>query len=241
MKLYLVKKTYLFVAVISICLISCGEKPNQINTEDNVDNHINSVDSIEHKKDYELAEDFHRGLMDAEVDTIIFYKRTCIGCCDYYNIFWAKNGERKLNKFYFDFNDMKTNSVEMEISNNRIFNAVYDNYNELKNSPIKENIHKRLDGTSTISMIDHYCYTQLKIYLNQDSLIADRIKDHSFDEYTGFNEVANDKSETNDSYSENNDSKWNELLTIIESELAIMEGTSEREIETLRTIKNKSY
>ncbi|GAB2842188.1 hypothetical protein [Ferruginibacter profundus] len=192
------------------------------------------------KSDYELADEFLLDLKNNKTDTIIFYKRTCIDCCDFFNIFWSNNGQRHLTKFYFDFDDMKSHSKTIELKADTIFNLLSENFNKLKNSPLKRNGHKQKDGTTTIVMIDHYCYAQLRIYTNQDSIITDRMKDHDFDKYTdfGFDPAINKgKREANDSYKENINSKWNLLLTSIENQIAIMPETISREIETLRTRK----
>jgi hypothetical protein len=228
MKLYKIQNTCFIITIFSIYLISCGQNLEKTNT----DNETITIDTIESKNDYDLSNDFLTRLRTTDVDTIIFYKRTCIGCCDYFNVFWIKNGKINLNKYYFDFNDMKTHSVEIELFDNTIFTTVFDNFTELKKNPIKENIHE--NGNSLTSFKSHYCYTQLKIYLDQDSLITNRIIDHYFDEFTNFNKVQNDDSKTNDNYQENIDSEWNNLLTLIETQLSVMVETSEKELETLR-------
>lgn len=192
------------------------------------------------KSDYELANEFLLSLKNNKTDTIIFYKRTCINCCDFFNIFWSNNGQRHLTKFYFDFDDMKSHSKTIELKADSVFNFLNTNFTELKNSPLKGNGHRHKDGTSTLVMIDHYCYAQLSIYTMQDSIITDRMKDHDFDKYTdfGFEPTINKgKRETNDSYKENINSKWNLFLTSIENQIASMPETIGREIETLRTKK----
>jgi len=190
------------------------------------------------KSDYELAREFLLKLKNEKADTIIFYKRTCINCCDFFNIFWSNNGQRHLTKFYFNFDDMKSHSKTIELKADTIFNFLGINFTELKKSPLKGNGHRHKDETSTLVMIDHYCYAQLSIYTRQDSIITDRMKDHDFDKYTdcGFDPTINkEKRETNDSYKENINSKWNLFLTSIENQIAIMPETLSREIETLRT------
>ena len=192
------------------------------------------------KSDYELANEFLIDLKNNKTDTIIFYKRTCINCCDFFNIFWSNNGQRHLTKFYFNFDDMKSHSKTIELKDDTIFNFLSTNFTQLKNSPLKGNGHEHKDGTSTLVMIDHYCYAQLSIYTKQDSIITDRMKDHDFDKYTdfGFDPAINKgKREANDSYKENINSKWNLFLTSIENQIAIMPETINREIETLRTRK----
>ena len=193
------------------------------------------------KSDYQLAEEFLTKLKNEKTDTIIFYKRTCINCCDFFNVFWSSNGQRHLTKFYFDFDDMKSHSKTIGLKADTIFNFLSKNFTELKTSPLKGNGHKRKDGATTLVMIDHYCYAQLSIYAKQDSIITDRMKDHDFDKFTdfGFDPAINKgKRETNDSYKENINSKWNLFLVSIENQIAIMPETINREIETLRTRKS---
>jgi len=201
----------------------------------------NNKASIETKKsDYEMAYEFLAKLKSEKVDTIIFYKRTCINCCDFFNIFWVSNGQRNLTKFYFDFEDMQSHSKTINLKSDRVFEILEENYNALKSTSIKSNTHKNKDGTSTLSGIDHYCYAQMSIYTNQDSIITDNMKDHDFDEYTDFGinpADTKEKRQTNDSYKENINSKWNLWLTAIESEISIMPETIKREKETLRTKK----
>ena len=71
------------------------------------------------------------------------------------------------------------------------------------------------------------------------------MKDHDFDKYVDYADYGfkfpNNKGnrETNDNYNENINSKWNTLLTIIENQISVMPETGRRELETLRTMKNK--
>ena len=190
------------------------------------------------KKDYELANDFLIKLKSDKVDTIIFYKRTCIGCCDFFNIYWSNKGKNYITKF--NLNENKIHYKTIALSNTKIFEVLGNNFYELKNTSIKENTHIRKDSISTIMTIDHYCYSQLNIYIHNDSIITNRIKDHDFDKYNDFGIMfhnQNDKRETNDNYNSNINSKWNILLTIIENEISTMNETSNRELETLRTKK----
>lgn len=192
---------------------------------------------VPYKTDYELADEFLQKLRNDKVDSIIFYKRTCIDCCDFYNIFWKEKGQAYLTKF--DTRDLETRSQTIALSTNTIFEVLANSYTELKTTSIKENEHKRKDGTATCLMATHYCYAQMSIYIRQDSIITDRMKDHDFDKYTDFGEVlpgVKGKRETNDNYTANINSKWNSLMIVIEKQIASMAGTSERELETLRTI-----
>jgi hypothetical protein len=192
------------------------------------------------KNEYELADEFLLDLKSNHTDTIIFYKRTCINCCDFFNIFWSNNGQRHLTKLYFDFDDLKSHSKTIDLKADTIFNLLSENFSELKNSPLKGNGHRHNDGTTISAMIDHYCYAQVRIYTKQDSIITDRMKDHDFDKYTDFGfdpAIIKGKRETNDSYKENINSKWNLFLISIENQIATMPETIRRETETLRTRK----
>jgi hypothetical protein len=146
------KSTSLALFLLSVLITSCNRPIEKQNTQaEKIEN------TVSDKKDYELAEEFLLKLRNDKADTVIFYKRTCINCCDFYNIFWAAKGQRHLTKFYFDFDDMKTHSEAITLTSNKIFEVLGSNLIELKNTSIKENSHKLKDGTSTLTMIDHYC------------------------------------------------------------------------------------
>lgn len=237
---------YVLTFLTTVIFCSCGQQRNEAVNNGQVETQQSQLEKIENsisdKKDYELAEEFLQKLKNEKADTIIYYKRTCINCCDFYNIFWSTKGQRHLTKFYFDFDDMKTHSTTITLTSNKIFEVLGNNYKELKNSSIKENTHKQKDGTSTLMMVDHYCYTQMSIYTIQDSIRTERMKDHDFDKYTDFGITLPDKKEkreTNDNYTANINSKWNILLTTIENEISSMTETANRELETLRTRKSE--
>jgi hypothetical protein len=234
MKQFLRYITFITAALLAFYFISCNTKKEKNKKP------TTATETTQNKKsDYELANEFLAKLRKEEIDTIIFYKRTCISCCDFFNIFWSSNGQRHLTKIYFDFDDMLSHSKTIDLKEDTIFNFLSKNFNELKKLPLKGNSHMHKDGTSTLVLIDHYCYTQLSIYTKQDSIITDRMKDHDFDKYTdfGFNPIKKGKRETNDSYKENINSKWNLFLTSMENQIAVMPETISREIGTLRTRK----
>lgn len=221
--------------LLLVLITGCNGQIEKKNTQPNKIENI-----VSDKKDYKLADEFLLKLKKDKVDTIVFYKRTCINCCDFYNIFWSSKGQRHLTKFYFDFDDMKTHSKTIVLTADKIFEVLGNNYLELKNASIKQNAHKYKDGTSTLLMMDHYCYAQMSIYINQDSIITDRMKDHDFDKYTDFGLSFPDKKEkreTNDNYIANINSKWNVLLITIENEISSMPETANGELETLRSRK----
>jgi hypothetical protein len=187
---------------------------------------------------YDLAEDYVRQLKSGPADTIILYKRTCINCCDFFNIFWISNGQQNLTKFYFDFDDLLIHSKKSQLTNNKVFKMLHEQYSELKSTAIKDNVHKNKDGSLTMQLIDHYCYTEMSIYTRYDSIITNRMKDHDFAEYADYESPSasnKEKRKTNDNYLENIQSKWNLWLTTIEDEIANMPTSLLREKETLRT------
>lgn len=187
--------------------------------------------------EYELAEDYLTQLRNYKTDTIIFYKRTCINCCDFYNIFWTSNGNAYLKKFYPGNGAYLPKQGTFRLKNSHIFNELSKLYSELKYTSIKGNGHKNEDGSILMSAMDHDCYTQIKIFTPKDSIQTSRIEDHDFDKFIGFDE--REKSETNDNYLYNLNSKWNLFLTQIETELASMKETGNRELQTLRTRNTK--
>jgi hypothetical protein len=184
------------------------------------------------REGYELADSFLNILKVEKADTILFNKRTCIGCCDFYNFFWTKNGKHYLQKFYFDFEDMKTHSVFVNLKNSQSLIELGENYEELKSALVKENVHKRKDGSITQSSVDHYCYNNVSIYVLKDSIIRENIKDTYFGEFaTYFSMDTTIAKERNDNYLENKNSKWNLLLNKIEMEIQAMRETTNREFE----------
>lgn len=224
---------------------SCGQQNNETVDRGQIEKQNSKKTKFENtvsgKNDYELAKEFLVKLKNDKVDTIIFYNRSCINCCDFYNIFWSAKGQRHLTKIYFDFDDLKTHVKTITLTSKKIFEFLDKNYLELKNTSIKENTHKRNDGTQTLKLIDHYCCVQMSIYTTQDSIITNIMKDHDFDKYTDFGNTLpyeKRKRETNDNYTSNINSKWNILLKTIENEISLLTETSDRELETLRT-KNK--
>jgi hypothetical protein len=129
------------------------------------------------KSDYIMANEFLLKLRNEGTDTIIFCKRICINCCEFFNIFWSANGQRHFTKFYFDFDDMQNHSKTIDLKNDNVFDILNKNFADLKKSSIHGNTHKHKNGTSTAVMIDHYCYVELRIYARQDSIITKLIAD----------------------------------------------------------------
>ncbi len=194
----------------------------------------NLIKNTSELKDYELAAKFMNQLKSKNVDTVIYYKRTCINCCDFYNIFWVRDGKATLNKYYFDFDDMKTHSASIAIPESKIFEIVYDNFEILKDNRIKDNVAIADDGQEIISYMSHYCYSLVNIYLNEDSITTKMMKDADFNPYNSYDA---ENKRPNKNYQENLNSKWNKLLTAIENEIIANPKTSKREIEKSRIKK----
>lgn len=224
---------HLFLFLVMI--LGCGPHPETTQQETS-GRKTEPTDSLvtEVPIDRELAQEYVHNLRKEKVDTIIFYKRICIDCCEFYNVFWVSKGKYYLNKFYYDMADRNTHDVQINLTGNSLFKILSKNYRNLKHTAVKQNQHKLKDGTSSITMVDHYCSTELSIYTPQDSIISNSMADHDFDKYTAYHPTPNEKKETNDNYQANNQSEWNALLMAIERELSSMKETSGREKETLR-------
>ncbi len=219
--------------ILSVFVLGCNEQPKMRNRE------IGKIETIVAKPEYyESVDELLLRLKKEKADTVISYKRVCINCCEFYNVFWTSKGKQSLYKYYFDGSEMKFRSIIIGLNGNKIFRALNDNYGELKRTSIKTNLNKQKDGTTTSGIIDHYCYTRVTIYTEQDSIATNKIEDHDFDELTGFG-FANEKKERNDNYKRNINSKWNAFLVTIDNELAAMKETRRDEIENLRTMRNE--
>jgi len=213
----------------SICLLCFVLTNCNIKGEDaNGQNHV--VTKRIKKPAYEAAEESLLQLKKEGVDTILFYKRTCISCCDFFNLFWTKDGKQFINNIHETENFTISRTIPME--NDTVFTILFNNYDSLKNTTIKENEYKMNDTSWMGSSTAHYCKTIVKIYVKADSIIPAPINDHYFDKYVDY-------TVPNDNYQENQHSKWNMLLIAIENKLAEMTSVSQNEVDHLRT--RKSY
>jgi hypothetical protein len=231
--------TFCLIGLFFVLFASCG-KPHQKQDEETM-----PIERHESKKNIlELTKDFLYQLKKHEADTIIFYKRTCIGCCDFYTIFWLANGQKHISKFYNDADNGFNRTMTNDLKNDKIFKVLGANYLELKNTPIKENLHNRQGEIEIFTFEDHYCYSQINIYVPSDSIMSGRLNDRYFYKYADFGDKAWDKKEkrpTNDNYQANIQSKWNLLLTTIENEILEMPETGKREFENLRRKRSNYY
>lgn len=214
------------VAILSLIIICCNNKIKQKKGNEVVFNRTYESS----KSAYEVAIETLNELRNSKTDTIIFYKRTCISCCDFYYIFWASKGKKFIDKFY---NDDATHFLRINLSDDKIIKEFSENYDSLKNSSVKENRHTEADGITSGNNLDHYCYVRLIIYSNYDS-IHFTATDHDFDKYVEYDFDSGQSKTHNDNYQENVNSKWNALLIIIENQIAALPQTNQREISALR-------
>ncbi|MFT6499955.1 MAG: hypothetical protein ACJASQ_000062 [Crocinitomicaceae bacterium] len=241
MKYYIEMRNTLYFVVMGLFLLvlACCTSNTQTNSEFYSSAAITEVEALDSsqlskKHDYQLADELVDSLLKTNTDTVLFYKRICINCCEYYNVFWTNNGKRYLHKFYFDFSDMQNHSVRIELMNNRIFPALKSSYVKLHKTAIQENMHKMKDGTSSTLLLSHYCYSSISLYSQNDSVISNQIKDNYFKiSFTDENDVLL----PNDNYQENINSEWYTLLSLIEKDISSMDETSDKELEIMRVVK----
>lgn len=195
------------------------------------------------KPDYQLIDEVKKQLLKNGIDTVLYYKRTSIGCCDFYYLLWEKDSKVFLHKVFYDQERECRRSVRIEINDDAIFDIIKTKLIDLKTNKIKDNNHflkKEGDEITIIPsvMSSHYRYSEINIYSHNDSIFSGRIKDTDFNEFTG---VENDKGDpfTNDHYEENISSSWNSLLTAIENKVLTLNITGQREKEIARIFINE--
>lgn len=198
----------------------------------------------------ELAVEFIAKLQNDRVDTIIYFHRQCVSCCDFYYIFWSSNGQKQFIKFkyvtsilYNSDQDTSDQSIPIQINlkSDSIFDFISKNFIDLKKTKIRENVHKLKNGVYSVCQMSHSCNSSVSIYLLKDNITNKNIEDHAFDKYIDFEPISNDrkaKRQLNDNYISNIKSKWYMLLNIIENEIANMSETSKSELNTLRIKQN---
>ena len=204
------------------------------NTKNDVASSDQPVTTVIDAYPFYFAKEFVGKLKKQGVDTILFSECICINCCEFFNVFWVSKGQRYLNNINALGN--KTVSSIIPINNDSVFSKLFEYYDTLKKSRVKDNEFKNKDGNIVQIVIDHYCYGILKIYLAKDSIITREISDDAFEKFVPF---APDTGGLypNINYKENLSSKWNLLLVEIDSTLAKMPGVSPREKGALRTRK----
>jgi hypothetical protein len=178
------------------------------------------------KDQYDLLEEFLPKLKNRKVDTIIFCARRCIGCCDFFNIFWTENGNRYLAKTYDDL-DFITHFDTITLKNDKVISMLGCNFDALKKATVKDNSHRNSDGSTSGWLSTHHCLNYFEIFLGTDSIKA-RLTDHSFEKYADASPYT--KELTNDNYEENIGSVWNVFLTLVETELKEMLDPTSREV-----------
>lgn len=204
---------------------------------------IFEVVETSNKPDYQQVDEIKKQLLINGIDTIVYYKRTSIGCCDFYYLLWEKDSKVFLHKFFYDQERECRRSVRIEINDDAIFDIIQTKLIDLKTNKIKDNSHilkKEGDVVTIIPsvMSSHYRYSEINIYSQNDSIFSGRIKDTDFNKLTG---VENDKGDPfkNDHYEENISSSWNLLLTAIENKVLTLNITGQREKEIARIFINE--
>ncbi len=194
------------------------------------------------KPDYLLADEIKNQLITNGIDTIVLYKRTSIGCCDFYYLLWEEDSKVFVHKFYFDQEKQTRKSIRIEINDEEIFKLIHSQYVDLKTNKVKVNYHflKKEDDVITIIpcvMSSHYRYSEIIIYGQNDSIYSNRIKDTDFNKYTGVENESGTQL-TNDNYEENIRSNWNLLLMAIENKVLSLKETDPKEKEVARRLVN---
>jgi hypothetical protein len=220
--------------LLSAIFIRCtGKSPEQPSNSELV-----QPEKSDERAPYVLADEFLKKLRNSNTDTILFYKRTCIDCCDFYHVLWSEAGVRHAASFSGDYNERKDNTQRLTINADGIFEILGARYDDLKTKSIKENTHQNEDGTYTTTVTDHDCYTRIQIYTEQDSILSSQMKDHDFDRFTDFESDSTNRGGRrllNDNYYSNYRSAWYRLLTIIEAEISVTQGLGAQEVENLMT------
>jgi hypothetical protein len=223
-----------FHVLLSMMFIRCaGESAEQHSGSELVEPEKPNI-----KDAYVSADEFLKKLRNSDADTILFYKRTCIDCCDFYHVLWSNAGERHAASFSGDYNERKDNAQRLTLNADGIFEILGARYDALKTKTIKENIHQNGDGTYTTTAVDHYCYTQIRIYTEHDSIFSSNMKDHDFDRFTDFESDSDNQGEkrlVNHNYYSNFRSAWYRLLATIETEISGTQGMGGQEVENLMT------
>ena len=220
---------FIFLAFTLICCKN-GSKTEPAKQTEQVEKSYPSVSAYE----------FAKKQKEEGADTIIYYKRTCINCCDFYNVFWVKDGIHHLNKFYWQVVDSSYRGItsvmkteEVNLLNDSVFIVLAANYSRLKSDSI----------TPVFTAIDHYCYTEFTIYTKGDS-VAERMEDYDFsepwipDNLKGVEWEAEARKNKR-IYKANRKSAWAKLQISVEREIMYSPETSIEEQKRQRTFYDK--
>lgn len=226
--------------------ISCTNQDYENNKTVPTKPHIEKPDNLGNNQDRIIMSDGQNyeglkkllidSLSSIGVDTILCYKRTCIGCCDFYNIYSVLNGQSSL--FKIQYGNVYNTFRNVKVQNDSIFLFIEKHKSDLKaEKPYKFKLKSRVDKKtgvqySTDVIIDHYCYTSMNFKFGDNSLVAKNLADYYFDEYWN-----SDSTLRNINFESNLNSKWNKLQSIIESDLSNYMLIDEREFGLLRTTK----
>lgn len=233
--------------ILILFLISCSNQDYENNKVAPKEPHIEKLDNLcdnnqdtiimsGGQNDEGLSKLLIDSLSSIGVDTILNYKRTCIGCCDFYNVYSVFKGQSSL--FKIQYGNVYNTFRNVKVQNDSIF-LFTEKYKSILQAekPHKFKLKSRVDKKagaqySTHVSIDHYCYTSMSIKFGGDSLVVKNLVDYYFDEYWG-----SDSTLRNINFDSNLNSKWNKLQSIIERDLSNYMLIDEREFELLRTTK----
>lgn len=228
------RNNYLIIC-LTLLLFSCGEEHHSNNSHPTLpDNDAKTQADLRKKTELELANGFKASLIEKGIDTVIIYQRTCIDCCDFYSVIWVDKGQSYLQKYYLSLEDNLMHAVYVKLNKSTIFNQLKPLVKSLPTSTIKDNTQKQKDGSNTMTMSAHYCYSSLSVFIQNDSIFSGQMKDIDFYKYADSD--ASPKM-SNINYQHNLQSPWYQLLQAIESEVLSLQETSAKELEIRRINK----
>lgn len=228
------RNNYLIIC-LTLLLFSCGEDQKANKSQAKTPENDSSIQAhLLKKTELELANGFKASLIKKGIDTIIIYQRTCIDCCDFYSVIWVDKGQSYLQKYYLSLEDNLMHAVYVKLNNSTIFNQLKPLVKSLPTSTIKDNMQKQKDGSNTMTMSAHYCYSSLSVLTQNDSIISGQMKDIDFYKYA---DSESSPKMSNINYQHNLQSPWYQLLQAIESEVLSLQETSAKELEIRRINK----
>lgn len=228
------RNNYLIV-FLTFLLFSCEQEQRSNKSQPHFpENDAKTQADLSKKTEFELANGFKASLIKKGIDTVIIYQRTCIDCCDFYAVIWVDKGQSYLQKYYLSLEDNLMHAVYVKLNKSTIFNQLKPLVKSLPTSTIKDNMQKQKDGSNTMTMSAHYCYSSLSVFTHNDSIFSGQMKDIDFYKYA--NSDASPKM-SNINYQHNIHSPWYQLLQAIETEVLSLQETSAKELEIRRINK----
>lgn len=170
----------------------------------------------------------------AKIDTIICYQRTCIGCCDFYNFLYIKNGKKYFRKSHSDWaerNRIHYVDYIMEVEKIEPLNFLFDNIDSIESEKILDAGYQDENGIYNILSSNHYCYSKIDIKLGKREF-SKEIKDSEIENISS--NFLDSTKKINFNYKYNIKTKTNNLISSIETFLAIDADRECREYEILR-------